>query len=412
MDLKQLQYFVACAQTGSFSDAAKILYSTQPSVSKVIKALEDALGIQLFERLPRGIRLTVQGQKVYHYACKIINEMNVLENMAAGGMTKWIRISLNPSSWFANQFVDFYNKTYEKNYHFQVTTAGVRSVMERVRDYLDDIRAYIQVYMDLEQYDEVTRILNYFIKKCEQDNASFFIYSMFMEKRIRCAAILKDQVGYLEYTKCFLESYWERGIYNLEAVVQAESAHNEHKRIMHMQKEITEQNEKLMIKSNHDALTGLPNRAYWHSYAEDALAKAIRNGTTFGVEILDIDFFKSVNDTYGHQAGDEVLRSFGKILRHSIGTDDIAGRFGGDEFFLFFKKKDITDALMSVERVMEQTRAMRAPDGRQPFSCSVGIAIRRATDDTMESYDQLLARADRALYDVKRSGKNNYKIDS
>ena len=79
---------------------------------------------------------------------------------------------------------------------------------------------------------------------------------------------------------------------------------------------------------------------------------------------------------------------------------------------LFFKKKDITDALMSVERVMEQTRAMRAPDGRQPFSCSVGIAIRRATDDTMESYDQLLARADRALYDVKRSGKNNYKIDS
>ena len=139
MDLKQLQYFVACAQTGSFSDAAKILYSTQPSVSKVIKSLEDTLGMQLFERLPRGIRLTVQGQKVYHYACRIINEMDVLENMAAHGMTKWIRISMNPSSWFANQFVAFYNETYEKNYHFQLTTAGVRSVMERVRDYMDDI---------------------------------------------------------------------------------------------------------------------------------------------------------------------------------------------------------------------------------------------------------------------------------
>ena len=139
MDLKQLQYFVACAQTGSFSDAAKILYSTQPSVSKVIKALEDTLGMQLFERLPRGIRLTVQGQKVYHYACRITNEMNALENMAAHGMTKWIRISLNPSSWFASQFVDFYNETYEKKYHFQITTAGVRSVMERVRDYMDDI---------------------------------------------------------------------------------------------------------------------------------------------------------------------------------------------------------------------------------------------------------------------------------
>ena len=130
MDLKQLQYFVVCAQTGSFSDAAKNLYSTQPSVSKVIKGLEDTLGMQLFERLPRGIRLTVQGHKMYEYASKIINEVNVLENMASSGMTKWIRISLNPSSWFANQFVDFYNETYEKKYHFQVTTAGVQSVME------------------------------------------------------------------------------------------------------------------------------------------------------------------------------------------------------------------------------------------------------------------------------------------
>ena len=139
MDLKQLQYFVVCAQTGSFSDAAKVLYSTQPSVSKVVKALEDALGMQLFERLPRGIRLTVQGQKVYRYACRITNEIDTLENMAAHGMTKWIRVSLNPSSWFANQFVDFYNETYEKNYHFQLTTAGVRSVMDRVRVYVDDI---------------------------------------------------------------------------------------------------------------------------------------------------------------------------------------------------------------------------------------------------------------------------------
>ena len=139
MDLKQLQYFVACAQSGSFSDAAKILYSTQSSVSKVIKTLENTLGIQLFDRLPRGIRLTVQGQKVYHYVCKITNEIDALENMATHGMTKWIRVSLNPSSWFANQFVDFYNETYEKKYHFQITTAGVRSVMERVRDYMDDI---------------------------------------------------------------------------------------------------------------------------------------------------------------------------------------------------------------------------------------------------------------------------------
>lgn len=82
MDLKQMQYFTACAQTGSFSEAAKVLYSTQPSVSKVVKALEDSLGMQLFERLPRGIRLTPQGREVYRYACKIVNDMKKLENMA------------------------------------------------------------------------------------------------------------------------------------------------------------------------------------------------------------------------------------------------------------------------------------------------------------------------------------------
>ena len=170
MDLKQLQYFVVCAQTGSFSDAAKALYSTQPSVSKVVKALEDALGMQLFERLPRGIRLTVQGQKVYQYASRITNEISVLENMASHGMTKWIRVSLNPSSWFANQFVDFYNETYEKNYHFQLTTAGVRSVMDRVRDYVDDIGF---VYILSQQKDnflhEISRNKLQFVPMYETD---------------------------------------------------------------------------------------------------------------------------------------------------------------------------------------------------------------------------------------------------
>lgn len=174
MDLKQLQYFVVCAQTGSFSDAAKVLYSTQPSVSKVVKALEDALGMQLFERLPRGIRLTVQGQKVYQYASRITNEISVLENMATHGMTKWIRVSLNPSSWFANQFVDFYNETYEKNYHFQLTTAGVRSVMDRVRDYVDDIGFVYILSQQKENFlHEISRNKLQFVPMYETDVAFY-----------------------------------------------------------------------------------------------------------------------------------------------------------------------------------------------------------------------------------------------
>ena len=110
MELRQLQYFLACAKAGSFSEAAKTLYSTQSNVSKAVKGLEDSLGLRLFERMPRGIRLTVQGERVYQYACKILNEVQALEQISGEESASWLRISFNPSSWFANQFVEFYKK--------------------------------------------------------------------------------------------------------------------------------------------------------------------------------------------------------------------------------------------------------------------------------------------------------------
>lgn len=139
LDLKQLKYFIVCAETDSISEAAKLLYTTQPSVSKAIKALENDMGIVLFDRMPRGIALTAKGREAYRYACRIVNDSRKLEEMSRQNMVKYLRISLNPSSWFTNQFVEFYKKNYEKNYHFEIYTAGVRTVMERVRDYLSDI---------------------------------------------------------------------------------------------------------------------------------------------------------------------------------------------------------------------------------------------------------------------------------
>ena len=139
LDLKQLKYFITCAETGSISEAAKLLYTTQPSVSKAIKALENDMGMVLFDRMPRGISLTAKGREVYRYACRIVNDSQLLEEMGHKNMAKYLRISLNPSSWFTNQFVEFYKKNYEKDYHFEIYTAGVRTVMERVRDYLSDI---------------------------------------------------------------------------------------------------------------------------------------------------------------------------------------------------------------------------------------------------------------------------------
>lgn len=88
----------------------RLLYTTQPSVSKAIKALENDMGIVLFDRMPRGIVLTAQGREAYRYACRIVNDSRKLEEMSHQNMVKYLRISLNPSSWFTNQFVEFYKK--------------------------------------------------------------------------------------------------------------------------------------------------------------------------------------------------------------------------------------------------------------------------------------------------------------
>ena len=103
LDLKQLKYFIVCAETGSISEAAKLLYTTQPSVSKAIKALEEEMGIVLFERMPRGIALTAKGREAYRYACRINkSDSRILEEMEPWEYGKMIlRISIRiPCSWF------------------------------------------------------------------------------------------------------------------------------------------------------------------------------------------------------------------------------------------------------------------------------------------------------------------------
>lgn len=139
IDLKQLNYFIVCTDVGSFSEAAKILYTTQSNVSKSIKALEKSVGASLFVRKPRGITLTPQGKHVYKSACKIMEEVGALGDFSRTGEEEWLNISCNPSSWLSNRFVEFYNENYEANLYCQVYTASVRKIMQRIKDCKDDV---------------------------------------------------------------------------------------------------------------------------------------------------------------------------------------------------------------------------------------------------------------------------------
>ena len=139
IDLKQLKYFTVSADVASFSEAAKILYTTQSNVSKAIAALEKSLGVKLFHREARGISLTVQGKNIYQYANRILEDVNELENFSNTVEAEWISVSTNPSSWFARRFMEFYNLHYEEDLHFRIQTTTLGDILNRVRDCKDEL---------------------------------------------------------------------------------------------------------------------------------------------------------------------------------------------------------------------------------------------------------------------------------
>ena len=209
LDLKQLKYFIICAETGTISEAAKLLYTTQPSVSKAIKALEDDMGIVLFDRMPRGIALTARGREAYRYACRIVNDSRILEEMGHKNMAKYLRISLNPSSWFTNQFVEFYKENCEKDYHFEIYTAGVRSVMERVRDYLSDI-GFVYVMEQQKKEFQYELVKNRLIFNAMQESIATFypgkLNTSYNEKNVNM-----EQMKNFRFIQNFRDEFLELG---------------------------------------------------------------------------------------------------------------------------------------------------------------------------------------------------------
>lgn len=107
MDTKEIQCFVACAQTSSFSKAAEALYTTQSSVSKIIKAMEEKMEITLFERLSKGIRMTPDAEQMYPYALLVLESLEKIQFLDENRAADTLSMSCNPSSWFADNFVSF-----------------------------------------------------------------------------------------------------------------------------------------------------------------------------------------------------------------------------------------------------------------------------------------------------------------
>jgi len=156
-----------------------------------------------------------------------------------------------------------------------------------------------------------------------------------------------------------------------------------------------------------DALTGLFNRRYMESHLATLIEQAAARGKPLTALILDIDYFKSINDTHGHDAGDDVLREFALRIKRSIRGIDLACRYGGEEFVVVMPETDMAVAAMVAERLRRRIAAdpFAIQQGARtiPVTISIGIAALRGKEDDAA---KLLKRADQALYRAKRDGRN------
>lgn len=162
-----------------------------------------------------------------------------------------------------------------------------------------------------------------------------------------------------------------------------------------------------------DQLTGLHNRRYMARHLDNLLAQSQKSGKQLAFVIMDIDFFKSVNDTHGHDIGDEVLREFARRIAANVRGIDLACRYGGEEFVVVMPDTDVAYAYAVAERLRRSIETTpieisRAP-GRLSITISIGIAGSDGEGDTAEA---LLHRADQALYRAKKSGRNRVVADA
>ena len=169
-------------------------------------------------------------------------------------------------------------------------------------------------------------------------------------------------------------------------------------------KALGEADNKLITMATVDALTGLLNRQAGLERVEEELSRHRRSERPLACLLLDIDRFKKVNDTYGHQAGDVVLAAFGTILRKHIRKHDIVCRYGGEEFLLLLAETPLAAAQATAEKIREVTATtpIHYKDVRITITTSIGLALMQPN----ETAEAMIARTDAALYEAKGSGRN------
>jgi diguanylate cyclase (GGDEF)-like protein len=181
-------------------------------------------------------------------------------------------------------------------------------------------------------------------------------------------------------------------------------------RIMELQREIEVKNAMLQELALTDPLTSLPNRRAIEDWAMRQLSGAARYGFSFWVALADLDHFKTVNDTHGHDAGDTVLKAFSQILKTKSRRSDICGRIGGEEFLFVLTHATMEDAKRVIECVRAELEATEFNFNGNSLTVTASFGLAGFTGTKAPDFNRLVAQADLALYSAKRLGRNRVEV--
>jgi diguanylate cyclase (GGDEF)-like protein len=175
--------------------------------------------------------------------------------------------------------------------------------------------------------------------------------------------------------------------------------------------ELAVANRRLQHLAHTDLLTALPNRRYALSRLEQERIASQRFNRPLSVLMLDLDYFKLINDTLGHDVGDQVLTHVASVIRDTIRANDVACRLGGEEFIVIAPNTDIPAALLLAERVCNaiQTRQLKGVELPRTVTVSIGVS---SSKDCNTDWRDLVKMADQAVYEVKKRGRNGVQLVS
>lgn len=190
---------------------------------------------------------------------------------------------------------------------------------------------------------------------------------------------------------------------NIENIIQAFDIPEENK--MEVIKQINFMYSRTKYLSLTDELTGLSNRRYFDSSYEKEFLRAQRYKNKLTLVMFDIDFFKQVNDTYGHQCGDYVLKQVSNAALQTFRKTDTVFRYGGEEFVVILTETDIEQAIIPLERFRKTVATLDLNYQGEPVNVTVSIGACQLTEE-ITTKEELIEKADQALYEAKNSGRN------